>query len=41
MGLPISWRGLAFSGALVGLILAIDRVIAGFVQCASAGSCPW
>ena len=46
MGLPASWRrfapmGLAFSFGLTGAILFVDRTIAGFVQCASAGSCPW
>lgn len=41
MGLPVSWRELAFAGALIGAFLAIDRIIAGFMQCASAGSCPW
>lgn len=41
MGLTVSWRGLAFATAFTGALLMIDRIIAGVVQCASAGSCPW
>lgn len=41
MGLPLSWRGLAFATALTAALLFVDRIVAGFVQCAAAGACPW
>lgn len=34
-------KGAAIGFLLAGLILVVDRCIAGFVQCGSAGSCPW
>lgn len=30
-----------FACALATAILFADRIVAGFVQCASLGSCPW
>lgn len=34
-------RAFGFGASLIVIWLFVDRTLAGFVQCASAGSCPW
>ena len=39
--LVLATKAVSLAGSLIAALLFADRIVAGFVQCASAGSCPW